>query len=76
MGNPRIDWDNSCAGLLSIWYVHLSAAGELEIDVSQIEDYPPGNTIVIVPEKMQRFYEDTRVEPDPYPWQGMLTITR
>ena len=38
----------------------------------QIEDYSPGNTIVILPEKMQQFYEDTKVPSDPYPWEGTL----
>lgn len=41
---------------------------------AQIEDYSPGNTLVIVPEKMQRFYEDTNVESDQYPWQGTHAI--
>lgn len=36
----------------------------------QIEDYPPGNTLVIVPQKLQKFYKDTDVSPDAYPWQG------
>lgn len=38
----------------------------------QIEDYPPGNTLVIVPQKLQKFYRDTDVSPDAYPWQGGL----
>lgn len=37
-----------------------------------IEDYPPGNTIVVTPEKMQKFYEDTAVASDPYPWQDIF----
>jgi hypothetical protein len=37
---------------------------------AQIEDYPPGNTIVVVPEKMQKYYADTKVPTDTYPWQG------
>ena len=36
----------------------------------QIEAYPPGNTIVVVPEKMQKYYADTKVPTDTYPWQG------
>ncbi|THC88507.1 hypothetical protein EYZ11_012041 [Aspergillus tanneri] len=42
------------------------------IAVHLIEDYPPGNTLVIVPEKMQKFYEDTKVPSDPYPWQDIF----
>lgn len=25
---------------------------------------------MVVPEKMQKFYEDTQIPADPYPWQG------
>ncbi|KAF9892132.1 hypothetical protein FE257_002538 [Aspergillus nanangensis] len=42
------------------------------IAVHLIEDYPPGNTLVIIPEKMQKFYQDTKVESDPYPWQDIF----
>ncbi|KAL1999184.1 hypothetical protein VTN02DRAFT_4930 [Thermoascus thermophilus] len=42
------------------------------IAVHLIENYAPGNTIVIVPEKMQKFYEDTKVAADPYPWQEIF----
>ncbi|KAI9934994.1 hypothetical protein MW887_000615 [Aspergillus wentii] len=42
------------------------------IAVHLIEDYPPDNTIVIVPEKLQKFYEDTKVPSDPYPWQDIF----
>jgi hypothetical protein len=38
--------------------------------VCKIENYPPGNTIVVVPEKLQKFYEDTKIPSDLYPWQG------
>lgn len=41
-------------------------------NLRQIEDYPPGNTIVIVPDKLQKFYADTNVPGDPYPWNGEL----
>ncbi|KAJ5647013.1 hypothetical protein N7490_003385 [Penicillium lividum] len=37
-----------------------------------IEDYPPRNTIVIVPEKLQKFYADTNVSSDAYPWQDIF----
>ena len=36
----------------------------------QIEDYAPENSLVITLNKMQKFYEDTAVPSDPYPWQG------
>ncbi|KAJ5594865.1 uncharacterized protein N7459_001073 [Penicillium hispanicum] len=39
------------------------------LTLEQIEDYSPGNTIVIVPEKLQKFYSDTHIPSDPYPWQ-------
>ncbi|KAF7179870.1 hypothetical protein CNMCM7691_008922 [Aspergillus felis] len=42
------------------------------IAVHLIEDYPPGNTIVVVPEKLQKFYEDTKVLSDLYPWQDIF----
>ncbi|EAU38043.1 predicted protein [Aspergillus terreus NIH2624] len=42
------------------------------IAVHLIEDYPPGNTLVIVPDKLQKFYEDTKVSSDPYPWQDIF----
>ncbi|KAJ5168508.1 uncharacterized protein N7482_004102 [Penicillium canariense] len=37
-----------------------------------IEDYPPGNTIVILPNQLQKFYADTQVSWDPYPWQDIF----
>ncbi|KAI2794673.1 hypothetical protein POX_a01274 [Penicillium oxalicum] len=37
-----------------------------------IEDFPPGNTLVIVPDKLQKFYADTEVSWDPYPWQDIF----
>ncbi|KAL5051508.1 hypothetical protein BDW71DRAFT_171221 [Aspergillus fruticulosus] len=37
-----------------------------------IEHYPPGNTLVVVPEKMQKFYADTNIASDPYPWQDIF----
>jgi hypothetical protein len=37
---------------------------------SQIENYPPGNTLVVTPEKMQKYYEETKVPGDTYPWNG------
>ncbi|KKK16184.1 hypothetical protein ARAM_006116 [Aspergillus rambellii] len=37
-----------------------------------IENFPPGNTLVVTPEKLQRFYADTDVPSDPYPWQDIF----
>ncbi|KAJ6008425.1 hypothetical protein N7540_012401 [Penicillium herquei] len=37
-----------------------------------IEDYPPGNTLVITPPKLQKFYADTDLDWDPYPWQDIF----
>ncbi|KAJ5923727.1 hypothetical protein N7454_008972 [Penicillium verhagenii] len=38
-----------------------------------IEDYPPRNTIVIVPQKLQKFYADTQVPADAnYPWKDIF----
>ena len=36
-----------------------------------IEDYEPKNSLVITPNKMQRFYEDTKLDerPEIYPWK-------
>ncbi|KAH1309407.1 hypothetical protein KXV65_001557 [Aspergillus fumigatus] len=42
------------------------------IAVHLIEDYPPGNTFVVVPEKLQKYYEDTKVPSDLYPWQDIF----
>ncbi|KUM61425.1 hypothetical protein ACN42_g5701 [Penicillium freii] len=42
------------------------------IAVHLIEDYPPGNTIVIPPHKLQKFYRDTHDPNDPYPWQDIF----
>ncbi|KAL3439426.1 hypothetical protein BDV09DRAFT_2235 [Aspergillus tetrazonus] len=37
-----------------------------------IEHYPPGNTLVVVPEKLQKFYADTSIASDPYPWEDIF----
>ncbi|KAJ5513187.1 hypothetical protein N7463_002739 [Penicillium fimorum] len=42
------------------------------IAVHLIEDYPPGNTLVIPPYKLQKFYHDTHDPNDPYPWQDIF----
>ncbi|RAL10649.1 uncharacterized protein BO97DRAFT_124871 [Aspergillus homomorphus CBS 101889] len=42
------------------------------VAVHLIENYPPGNTLVVTPEKLQKFYEDTKIESDPYPWQDIF----
>ncbi|KAJ5959298.1 uncharacterized protein N7479_006448 [Penicillium vulpinum] len=42
------------------------------IAVHLIEDYPPGNTLVIPPHKLQKFYRDTHDPNDPYPWQDIF----
>ncbi|CAG8252784.1 unnamed protein product [Penicillium salamii] len=42
------------------------------IAVHLIEDYEPKNSIVIVPEKLQKFYLDTHDPDDPYPWQDIF----
>ncbi|KAE8393680.1 hypothetical protein BDV23DRAFT_33875 [Aspergillus alliaceus] len=39
------------------------------IAVHLIEDYEPKNSLVVLPGKLQKFYEDTRVPGDYYPWQ-------
>ena len=35
----------------------------------QIKCYPPEDSLVLLPEKLQEFYVDTRIPTDPYPWQ-------
>ncbi|KAE8145444.1 hypothetical protein BDV25DRAFT_133778 [Aspergillus avenaceus] len=42
------------------------------IAVHLIEDYPPPNTLVVTPKKLQKFYDDTKVSSDPYPWQDIF----
>ncbi|KAL3449738.1 hypothetical protein BJX65DRAFT_271757 [Aspergillus insuetus] len=37
-----------------------------------IEDYPPENTLVVLPDKLQKFYADTNIPSDPYPWQDIF----
>ncbi|KAE8355308.1 hypothetical protein BDV28DRAFT_129320 [Aspergillus coremiiformis] len=39
------------------------------IAVHLIEDYEPKNSLVVLPGKLQQFYEETRVPGDYYPWQ-------
>ncbi|RMZ85284.1 hypothetical protein DV738_g350, partial [Chaetothyriales sp. CBS 135597] len=34
-----------------------------------ITDYEPKHSLVITPEKMQRYYEETKLDNDTYPWQ-------
>lgn len=37
-----------------------------------IEDYEPKYSLVITPSKMQRYYEDTKLTPELYPWQAVF----
>ena len=34
-----------------------------------IEDYEPRNSLVVLPSKMQKFYKDTAISKELYPWQ-------
>lgn len=44
------------------------------IAVHLIEDYEPKNSLVITPQKMQRYYEEMRLteQPEIYPWQAVF----
>ncbi|OKL60844.1 hypothetical protein UA08_03208 [Talaromyces atroroseus] len=42
------------------------------IAVHLIEDYPPGNTMVVLPDKMQKYYADTKISTDTYPWHDIF----
>nr|KMM70614.1 hypothetical protein CPAG_06925 [Coccidioides posadasii RMSCC 3488] len=37
-----------------------------------IEVFPPENTLVVTPDKMQKYYEDTKSLADPYPWKDIF----
>lgn len=39
------------------------------IAVHLIEDYEPKHSLVVSPEKMQKYYEETRIASEIYPWQ-------
>lgn len=39
------------------------------IAIYLIEEYKPRHSIVIGPEKMQKFYKETRLESEPYDWE-------
>ena len=39
------------------------------IAVHLIEDYEPKNSLVITPTKMQRYYDETKLSREIYPWQ-------
>jgi hypothetical protein len=39
------------------------------IAVHMIEDYEPTNSLVVTPDKMQRYYEKTKLPTELYPWQ-------
>lgn len=72
MASRRLGWVSFCAGSQYIWYDSRFDLVQERFDSNdvQIEDYPPRNTIVVVPEKMQKYYADTKVPTDTYPWQG------
>ncbi|KAK2731458.1 hypothetical protein FQN55_004674 [Onygenales sp. PD_40] len=42
------------------------------VAVHLIECYSPKNSLVITPAKMQKYYADTRVQGDTYPWQDIF----
>jgi hypothetical protein len=37
-----------------------------------MEDYDPKKSLVISPAKMRRFYEETKIEDEIYPWNSKL----
>ncbi|KAL9622326.1 MAG: hypothetical protein Q9160_003337 [Pyrenula sp. 1 TL-2023] len=42
------------------------------IAVHIIEDYEPLHSLVITPQKMQKYYADTKVTSEAYPWQDIF----
>jgi hypothetical protein len=42
------------------------------IAVHLIEDYEPKHSLVITPDKMQKYYEDTKLPNEMYPWQTVF----
>jgi hypothetical protein len=41
-----------------------------QADTSQIESYEPKKSLVVTPDKMQRYYRDTHISKEPYPWHS------
>lgn len=74
----RTSTDGGATLLETIWGSLFDEQGHPTVRLSQflrgiavhlIEDYEPKHSLVISPDKMQRYYEETKLSQEIYPWQ-------
>lgn len=77
-GPKRLSTSSDPSILEKIWGTLFSEQGQTTkrlgqflrgIAVHLIEDYEPKHSLVITPDKMQKYYEDTKLPNELYPWQ-------
>lgn len=80
-GPQRISTSGDMTVVEKIWGTLFSEQGEATPRLGQflrgiamhlIKDYEPQNSLVVTPAKMQRYYEETKLDSELYPWHHIF----
>lgn len=80
-GPKRISTGGGATIIEKTWGALFTEDGQTTIRLSQflrgiavhiIEDYEPKHSLVITPDKLQKYYEDTKLSTELYPWQTVF----
>ncbi|KIW58544.1 hypothetical protein PV05_03053 [Exophiala xenobiotica] len=77
-GPKRVDTGGDATTLERVWGTLFDEQGQATVRLGQflrgiavhlIEDYEPRHSLVITPAKMQKYYEETKLSAEVYPWK-------
>lgn len=80
-GPQRISTGGDMTVVEKIWGTLFDEQGEATPRLGQflrgiamhlINDYEPKGSLVVTPAKMQRYYEETKLDHEPYPWRDIF----
>jgi hypothetical protein len=80
-GPQRISTGGDMTVVEKIWGTLFDQSGEATPRLGQflrgiamhlISDYEPKDSLVVTPRKMQRYYEETKLDHEPYPWKDIF----
>ncbi|KAI9741242.1 MAG: hypothetical protein M1834_002958 [Cirrosporium novae-zelandiae] len=80
-GPPRLSTTNDATTLEKIWGALFDLDGNATPRLGQflrglavhiIEDFEPRHSIVVTPSKLQKYYQQTRLSSEQYPWQDVF----
>lgn len=80
-GPQRISTSGDMTVVEKIWGTLFSEQGEATLRLGQflrgiamhlIKNYEPKDSLVVTPAKMQRYYKETRIDSEHYPWKDIF----